>query len=367
MHVAIIGCGQLARMMALAGWPMAVKFSFVADPAENTTCVEGLGDIVHYSTDISAQELYEQLGRPDVITVEREHVDCELLDRLLVFCPVHPNPDAIRVAQHRGREKSFLKDSGVSTVDFLVTNSKDALVAGIAQMGLPLLVKTCEEGYDGRGQWMLKTIGDVDRMLNEAPVESDLIIEQLANFDREVSIVITRSSTGETAAYPMAENTHQNGILLTSIAPAVEAGSLLANLASTIATKLIEKLDYVGVLSIEFFVMGNELLVNELAPRVHNSGHWTQAANVASQFENHIRAIIGADVGIVEPTNHIAMVNLLGTKVQQKDLHEPNVQLHDYNKASRPGRKLGHINLWSDDRSALEQQMNRLVEQIYAH
>jgi len=367
MHIGFIGCGQLARMMALAGWPMGLKFSFVADSGENTSCVQGLGEIVQLDAFNGAQALYDALGKPDVITVEREHVDCNLLDELAQFCAIHPNPDAIRVAQHRGREKSFLRSVGIDTVDFEVSSSKEQLQDILARVGLPVLLKTCEEGYDGRGQWMLKTEDDVANMLTEAPLDKDLIVEALAYFDREVSVVVARSANGDIASYPLAENTHQNGILMTSFAPAVKPGSALADKAAKIAATTIEKLNYVGVLSIEFFVMGEDLLVNEIAPRVHNSGHWTQAAPVASQFENHMRAIIGSHLGQTQfPAGHFAMVNLLGAKVEQHDLDAPNTQLHNYNKSIRPGRKVGHINLWGEDKAQLKEQAEQLVEQIYA-
>jgi len=366
MHIGFIGCGQLARMMALAGWPMGLTFSFVADPGENTSCVQGLGQIVQLEDCSDAQSLYNALGQPDVITVEREHVNCDLLDQLSQYCAVHPNADAIRVAQHRGREKSFLRSAGIDTVDFEVSSSKEELLTILDKVGLPVLLKTCEEGYDGRGQWMLRSDADVTKMLTEAPLDKDLIVEALANFDREVSVVVARSANGEVASYPLAENTHQNGILMTSFAPAVKPGSALAEKAAKIAATAIEKLNYVGVLSIEFFVMGEELLVNEIAPRVHNSGHWTQAAPVASQFENHMRAVIGAAIGQTQfSIGHFAMVNLLGVKVEQNDLSAPNTQLHNYNKSIRPGRKVGHINLWGDHQESLKQQAEQLVDQIY--
>lgn len=366
MHVAFIGCGQLARMMALAGWPMSLTFSFVADPNENTSCVKGLGDIISKYDYPSAQELYQALGQPDVITVEREHVDCDLLDELAEFCHIHPNPSAIRIAQHRGREKNFLRQQGIATVDFDITSSKQEMLTTLASLRLPLLVKTCEEGYDGRGQWKLDNQQDIERMLDEAPLAQDLIIERLANFDREVSIVVARSANGDIATYPLAENLHSNGILITSIAPAADPQSALAQQAADIAKKTIQKLNYVGVLSIEFFEVDGALLVNELAPRVHNSGHWTQAAEVASQFENHLRAITGANLGQTHCDHgHYAMLNLLGVDVTQQQLTAENTQLHNYNKTIRPGRKVGHINIWGEDRTELKKQLEALRNQVY--
>ncbi|MCV6610709.1 MAG: 5-(carboxyamino)imidazole ribonucleotide synthase [Amphritea sp.] len=360
MRVAVFGAGQLARMMALAGWRLGVSFSYIALPGENVQCVDDLGDVVELTPELRGEALYEALGKPTVVTVEKEHVDLEVLRSLEPFCPVAPSPKAISFTQHRGREKTFLNDNGIPTAPFRLANSPESLRAGVAELGLPVLVKSCEEGYDGKGQWRLKEQADLDALMQDPAAHKELIIEGFINFDREVSLVAVRNAKGECAFYPLTENEHNNGILETSVAPATNSEALTEQ-AEDIAHKILDELGYVGVLAIELFVTGDKLLVNELAPRVHNSGHWTQSAGISSQFDNHIRAIVGLPLGETKPAVNVAMVNLLGHTVSRDLLNKGNVELHQYNKSLRPGRKVGHVNLWNIDRDALLQQMEEIV------
>ncbi len=361
MHIAIVGSGQLARMMTVAGWRLGCSFSFLAENGENTSCVEGLGDIVQIDHHSTPQALYEALGKPDVVTVEKEHVDIELLKSLQTHCPVHPNPEAIAVTQHRGREKTFLNDIGVPTAGFKVINNKADLQQAVAHMGFPVLVKTCTEGYDGRGQWKLDNTEDLDNLLVDFPA-LELIVEAFVPFDCEVSIIAARSPSGESQCYPLTENKHRNGILESSIAPAQLPANTLPQAAKDLALTILDKLDYVGVLSIELFVKDDQLLVNELAPRVHNSGHWTQSAGICSQFENHIRGITQQPLGNTDVKTHVAMINLLGQSVSQNVLNQGNVEIHHYNKSIRPNRKVGHINVWNIDRERLLSQVDAIKQ-----
>jgi len=364
MHVAIVGCGQLARMMALAGWPMGHRFTFLADPGEGTVCVEGLGNIVQLTTELTGETLYTALGKPDVVTVEREHVNVALLDTLESHCLVHPAPEAIKYCQHRGREKTFLNSLGIQTAPFYIANTADELEAGVHALGFPVFVKTCEEGYDGYGQWVLRTDADLNKLLEEADNLPEVVIEGRINFDREVSLIAARNASGECVFYPLTENLHRNGILWSSLAPA-EAPEAMHVKARDIADKVLNALEYVGVIAIEMFQSGDELVVNELAPRVHNSGHWTQGAGICSQFENHLRAICNFGLGITHNSQHAGMVNLLGIEAPKSILSKSNVQHHVYNKSLRPGRKVGHLNLVSDDRIALEAQLEAIRQQLY--
>ncbi|MGB1239123.1 MAG: 5-(carboxyamino)imidazole ribonucleotide synthase [Pseudomonadales bacterium] len=364
MHIGIVGCGQLARMMALSGWRLGFRFSFIADPGETTQGVAELGDIVELTPELNGEALYKALGEPDVITVEREHVDTALLKTLEPFCPVCPNPDAIGISQHRGREKSYMRSKGVPTAPFHVATTTDGLRQAVEELGYPVFVKTCEEGYDGRGQWKLNDDSQFDAMIAELPTQYELIVEGQINFDREVSQIAVRTPDGRCAFYPLTENQHQNGILISSLAPAAEPDSALAQQAEQIAQRLLEEMDYVGILSIEFFVVGEQLLVNEIAPRVHNSGHWTQGAGIASQFENHVRGITNSALGESKPQCHAAMINLLGEKAPEDVINHGNVQLHQYNKSLRPNRKVGHINLWDIDRARLVSKVAQLREAI---
>lgn len=364
MRVAIVGCGQLARMMALAGWPMGHSFTFLAEPGEGTVCVEGLGNIVERTAELAGEALFEALGKPDVVTVEREHVDVALLSTLKPHCAVSPAPEAIKYCQHRGREKTFLNSLGIQTAPFHLANNAEELSAGTKALGYPVFVKTCEEGYDGYGQWVLRSDDDLNELMAKADSLPEVVIEGRIEFDRELSLIAARSASGDCVFYPMTENLHRNGILWSSLAPATAPTELHAK-AKEIADKVLNAMDYVGVIAIEMFQAGDELIVNELAPRVHNSGHWTQGAGISSQFENHIRAICDSGLGITLNNQHAAMVNLLGIEAPKEIISESNVQHHVYNKSLRPGRKVGHLNLVSDDRTALEAQLKRICDSLY--
>ncbi|PIE20706.1 MAG: 5-(carboxyamino)imidazole ribonucleotide synthase [Neptuniibacter caesariensis] len=364
MHVAIVGCGQLARMMALAGWPMGHRFTFLADPGESFICVEGLGRVVELEPELNGRALYEALGKPDVVTVEREHVNAARLSTLKPYCAVHPDPEAIKYCQHRGREKTFLNSLGIQTAPFHVANNAEALFAGVKALGFPVFVKTCEEGYDGYGQWVLKCDEDLNKLLAEADSLPEVVIEGRIEFERELSLIAARNASGDCVFYPMTENHHRNGILWNSIAPAKAPDTLHAK-AKKIADKILNATEYVGVIAIEMFHSGDDLIVNELAPRVHNSGHWTQGAGICSQFENHIRAICDYGLGITISSQHAGMVNLLGIEAPKAIVSESNVQHHVYNKSLRPGRKVGHLNLVSADRAELEAQLQRICNSLY--
>ncbi len=365
MHIAIIGCGQLARMMALAGWPMGLRFSFLAEAGENSDCVAGLGAVVERSPAVTAEALYEALGRPDVVTVEREQVDTELLRSLRPWCPVYPDPDAIAVCQHRGREKAFLQSRGIALAPFRRVNSADTLCAAVAELGYPVFVKSCEQGYDGQNQWRLTSDNDRDALIAQLECWPELVVEAQVAFSRELSIIAVRSASGTEACYPLTENRHQGGILVSSQAPAPALTPALEQQARELAERLLQHWDYVGVLAIECFVVGDQLLVNELAPRVHNSGHWTQVAGVCSQFENHLRAICGRGLGPTQPLAHAAMLNLLGQLPPDHLAGSGEIQLHLYNKQLKPRRKIGHLNLQDPDPQRLQQRLATLEAAVY--
>ncbi len=365
MRIAIVGCGQLARMMALAGWPMDFKFSFLADPGENSQCVQGLGEVVERTPDLTGEALFKALGEPSVVTVEREHVDVALLKTLQPFCKVYPEPDAIAICQHRGREKAFLNALGIPTAPFRRADCAASLAQAVAELGFPVFVKTCEQGYDGQGQWVIRDQEQLDALLAKADELPEVVVEGRVEFSREVSLIAARNPQGQCALYPVTENDHLNGILLSSIAPADDLPEALQAQAQQIAETLLQQWGYVGVLAIELFVAGDKLLVNELAPRVHNSGHWTQTAGVCSQFENHLRAITGQGLGETVPVQYAGMVNLLGRLAPEEITGRSNVQLHLYNKALRPGRKVGHLNLSVSSRALLGEQIREIRQRLY--
>lgn len=366
MRVGIVGCGQLARMLALAGWPMGLSFSFLAEATEEDVCVRGLGKVVRLAADLDGQALYEAMERPAVITVEKEHVDVALLRRLQGFCPVYPDPDIVEICQHRGREKSFLNQAAIATAPWQPADSLADVKQAVQALGLPVFIKSCELGYDGQNQWRLKDASGHDDFMARQGDIPPCVVEGQVHFEREVSIIVARGVDGETVVYPLTENDHQQGTLLTSISPVDDLPEAMRSQAEDIVSKLLSRWNYVGVLAIECFVSDKGLLVNELAPRVHNSGHWTQQGAATDQFENHMRAITGRALGSTESTGYTGMINLLGRFAPADVAVRANSHLHLYNKAAKPRRKLGHINLHRDDKAALEQQMREMVESIYS-
>ena len=351
MRVAVLGCGQLSRMLALAGIPMGIQFSFIADEGEDTRCIDGFGSVVRWQSDRPAADIYRDLEAPDVLTVEKEQVDVAILEALQAFCPVHPNAGAFAVCQHRLREKEILDQLGIPCSPYFYGLPADS------ELPLPVVVKSCRDGYDGKNQWVLKTPEDVEAFSGE---ESAYLVERFIPFDREISQVSVRAADGEIRHYPLAENRHQGGILKQSIAPAADAPQALQAAAQGYIRRIMEQLDYVGVMAVECFVAGDELLVNELAPRVHNSGHWTQSGAATCQFENHVRAVAGLPLGSTESQGVTGMMNLLGTEQIPFGALSDNAKLHWYGKTVRPGRKLGHINVVAEDYASLREQLDKL-------
>ncbi len=361
MKIGIIGCGQLARMLALAGWPRGLSFQFLAGPQEDPAPVTGLGPIHRMSEGETAASIYQALGQPDVITTEREQVDVALLRALKAFAPVYPDPDAVAICQHRAREKRFINDQGIATAPWQPIDSDSDLIALGNTLGWPLFIKSCEDGYDGYNQWRLN---GPDAALPALPQGVACIAEGGVAFERELSLVAARGIDGQMVCYPLTENHHTGGILQHSLAPAPSLPDGIQQQAEAMARSLLEALDYVGVLTLELFLVNGELKINELAPRVHNSGHWTQNGALTCQFENHVRAIAGLPLGPTEACQPSAMVNLLGIAPPSLGLC-PDAKLHWYNKAVRPGRKVGHINLTHSDPAQLHQQVASLVSALY--
>lgn len=366
MHIAIYGSGQLARMMALAGWQYAWRFSFIADAGEDTRCVDGLGKVVTRNDQWSAEELYQQLDKPDVITVEKEMVDTTLLAELQSHCPVHPSPQAVYLCQNRRREKQFLRDLQLPTAPWQSATSIIEIEHAAKALGYPFIIKTDEAGYDGKNQWRINQREDLVRFM-EHYQDIELTIEGFVSFQREVSLIAARSTTGEKVFYPLTENHHVNGILQTCVAPAPDTGQPLQAQAQAMIEKLLDHLDYVGVLSMECFVTEQGLLINELAPRVHNSGHWTQRLPGASQFENHIRAISGLSLGSTGLDGCYGMINILNPLDEKTvaPFFGPHSEVHHYDKAPREWRKLGHINLQYADHTTLIEAMDKGLSAVY--
>ncbi|MDX1695472.1 MAG: 5-(carboxyamino)imidazole ribonucleotide synthase [Ketobacteraceae bacterium] len=366
MRVAVFGVGQLARMMAQAA-PEDVTFSFIRMQGESTACVEGLGDIITLEEHQNAAALYEALGRPAVVTVEKEAVPVDSLRALQAYCAVHPSPDAVEVTQHRGREKQFLSDHQIGTTRFAVVDAAGQLKDAAAGLARPLFAKSMTSGYDGKNQWLIKTDQDLEALAGAFP-DGGVILEEMVSFTREVSFIAVRNTAGDIRFYPGVENLHRGGILVKSVAPAKDLSNGVRDTAQSWLRRLLETWDYVGVLTMECFETDQGLLVNELAPRVHNSGHWTMQSGITSQFANHILAILGRPLGNTQVKEHYGMVNILGefSEAEHRELlSQTRADLHWYNKSAKPKRKLGHLNCHDASRKALEMRLNRLLEALH--
>ncbi|HEY6458215.1 MAG TPA: 5-(carboxyamino)imidazole ribonucleotide synthase [Steroidobacteraceae bacterium] len=359
MTVGIVGAGQLGRMMALAGYPLGLDFLFL-DPAEQPPAAQLAPMLKSAFTD--AASLATLAGRCEVVTIDWENVSVEALRKVGRETRVCPPLAAIATAQDRVSEKRVFERLDIATTRWRAVGSRRQLNAAIADIGLPGVLKTRRMGYDGKGQAWLRTAADVERAwlrLGEVP----LLYEELVPFDLEVSVIGVRSRSGECAVYPLNHNLHADGILRLTRAP--YGGARLNRLARQHVLTVMEHFRYVGVLTIEFFVRGTQLVANEMAPRVHNSGHWTIEGAVTSQFENHLRAIMGLPLGDSRAKGYSAMINLIGTMPDPGDvLRHAGVHLHDYAKEPRPGRKLGHLTVVEEDQARCERRARRLLAEL---
>jgi 5-(carboxyamino)imidazole ribonucleotide synthase len=355
--IGILGGGQLGYMLALAGYPLDFHFRFL-DPSPQAPVGRIASRVTAEYTDFEALEKFAH-GLA-LVTYEFENVPVEAARFLQKLVPVHPSTQALETAQDRRSEKLLFQKLGIPTTKFAVVNSADELHQAVQKMGLPAVLKTCRFGYDGKGQWVLRSNEDVERVKNEIP-SAPLILEEFVKFSRELSILAVRARNGATSFYPLVENHHRGGILRLSLAPAPRLSETLQPEAEDAARRILESLDYVGVLAIELFECDGRLLANEMAPRVHNSGHWTIEGAVTSQFENHLRAISGLPLGVTRTLGFSAMLNLIGELPDANEfLALPDAHLHLYGKSPRPGRKVGHVTLRADSMEQLEQRLGQL-------
>jgi 5-(carboxyamino)imidazole ribonucleotide synthase len=340
MRVGIVGAGQLGRMMALAGYPLGLEFLFLDKDARTPG-----GQVAPLlAGELTDRGLLGELSdRCAVLTFDWENIPVDALEDLPGKARVAPSLRALGCAQDRLSEKRTFELLGIPTTRYAPVDSRAALEAAARSIGLPGVLKTRRLGYDGKGQFVLRKPADIDAAwaaLGGAP----LLYENLVPFDSEVSVIAVRGLDGATAFYPLNLNVHREGILRLTRAP--YGNPALTRQAQRAAKKLLEHFDYVGVLTIEFFVARGRLVANEMAPRVHNSGHWTIEGAETSQFENHVRAIAGLPLGSTRARGHSAMINLIGALPDRDTLlKEPGLHWHDYGKTARPGRKLGHLTL----------------------
>jgi len=362
--VGILGGGQLARMLILAGAPLGLRFA-VFDTVTDA-CAGALAPLtVGNYTD--AQTLAAFADEIDVATFDFENVPAQAAQTLTAHTFVAPNPRALAVAQDRLSEKSLFRELGIPVPPFAAIDTQAQLQAAVAELGMPCILKTRRLGYDGKGQFRIKTPADVDAAWAALGPQAEavgLILEGFVAFQRELSVVAVRGRDGEFRAWPLTRNWHVDGVLSASLAPAqVDAETEATALAH--ARKLAEALDYVGVFALELFDRDGALLANEMAPRVHNSGHWTIEGSETSQFENHLRAVVGLPLGSTAMRGHACMLNWLGDMPDAAAaLAVEGMHWHDYGKQSRAGRKVGHATLRVDSSAALADALRQAGEAL---
>jgi len=357
MVVGVLGGGQLGRMLALAGYPLGLKFRFLESVADAP--VDDLADRVVGRYD-DADTVTRFGAGLDVITYEFENVPADSAKVLARSHRFFPPVDVLDIAQDRLTQKEFFKKLGIPTAPFARVDSLADLTAALKSIGLPGIAKTRRSGYDGKGQMVLRReadAADVFQNLGATP----LIYEGFVPFEREVSIIGARRPSGASTFYPLVENHHREGILRLTLAPAPNHAPSLQQMAEDYARAIFDAFQYAGVLTIELFEYKGCLLVNEMATRVHNSGHWTIEGSETSQFENHLRAGLDLPLGESHALKPTAMLNLIGSVPKVEDiLAVPGAHLHLYSKSPAPGRKLGHITLVENDRDALMKKVAHL-------
>jgi 5-(carboxyamino)imidazole ribonucleotide synthase len=340
VHVGIVGAGQLGRMLALAGYPLGVRCLFLdrsADSPGAQVAPSLIGDLQ------DAALLAELASRSDVVTFDWENISGAALQPLEKITQVRPPRAALEISQDRLAEKALFTRLKIPVAAHCAVDSREDLASATKKVGLPGVLKTRRLGYDGKGQYVLHAAQDLDKAW-AAIGGAGLIYEKFQNFSREVSLVGARSASGQAVFYPLSSNTHAGGILRYSTAPFINAR--LEHSARLYLKRVMNALDYIGVLTIEFFVVRGSLVANEMAPRVHNSGHWTIEGCVTSQFENHLRAVCDMPLGSTRALGHTAMINFLGQMPDRDSLLKiDGLAYHDYGKTPRPGRKLGHCTI----------------------
>lgn len=358
--VGILGGGQLARMLALAGAPLGLRF-LVMDSVADACAAQFVPQLRADYRDHAA--LAEFASRVDVATFDFENVPATSAQWLAERIPVFPVPSALAVAQDRLAEKNLFRDLGIAVAAYAQVDSREELDQAVASVGLPAILKTRRLGYDGKGQFRLRQRSDIDAAWQALGAGSvALILEAWVPFERELSVLGVRARDGEFRAWPITENWHSDGILAASLAPARITDSL-QRAALDSAQRIANALDYVGVFALELFECNGALLANEIAPRVHNSGHWTIEGARTSQFENHLRAVLGLPLGSTAAIGHSCMLNWVGELPDPCPvLSSPYGHWHDYGKSPREGRKVGHATLSAPDREQLADALSVVAE-----
>ncbi len=339
MNLGILGGGQLARMLALAAYPLGIR-TICIDPNPQACAQEVTRVVTADFTDQVALQNF--INSVDVVTYETENIPLACANEVAQYRPLYPSADILNIAQDRLHEKIFFNSLQIPTPAFAEINSEKELENAVSSIGFPCVLKTRRLGYDGKGQMILKKTADITPAWQSLQ-NSPLILESFVPFEYEVSLIAVRNQEGEIRFYPLVLNHHTQGILRYSEAPL--NASLLQEKAENYLRLILEKLNYIGVLAVEFFYDGQQLLANEMAPRVHNSGHWTIEGAQTSQFENHLRAIFNLPLGGVQPIGQSFMLNCIGEMPPLASINLPGTHYHIYGKKPQPERKLGHITL----------------------
>jgi 5-(carboxyamino)imidazole ribonucleotide synthase len=343
-------------MLALAGYPLGFRFTFL-DPTPDSPASQVAPQLAAAYDDPLA---LERLGAADVVTYEFENVPDAAAASIAARTRLCPNTDALRVSQDRLLEKSAFRQLGIATADFANVTNPEQLALALREIGTPSILKTRRYGYDGKGQQRLLQ-GVAGERAFAAVGQVPCLLEKLVPFARELSLLCVRTQSGEMAFYPLVQNIHHEGILRVTLAPAPRLTAELQRLAEGYAEKLLQHLDYSGVLALEFFQVNGQLLANEFAPRVHNSGHFTIEGAATSQFENHLRAITNLPLGDTSIRGSVAMLNLVGNMPEASSvLGYRDVHLHDYGKSPRAGRKLGHVTIVANSEAERSQLLTTI-------
>ena len=342
MKIGVLGAGQLGRMLAIAAYPLGHQMAFTANSKNEPAVLLGQTFLNN-----DKQDANEQLtNASEVITYESENIAVDIVKEISKKTPVYPGAKSLFTTQHRGREKAIFDKLGIPCAPYQMVNSLADLKESVETVGLPAILKTATEGYDGKGQFLIHTKDQIDKAW-QSMNGVQAILEGFVSFKRELSLIAVRTMDNNHKYYPLVENTHHNGILRLTIAPAENISAKVQDQAEHYMQTLLDEMGHVGVLTIELFETTEGLIVNEMAPRVHNSGHWSIEGARTSQFENHVRAITGSPLGETDCLQqYCAMINIIGEHGPvEKVLELRNAHLHLYGKTERKGRKLGHITI----------------------
>ena len=360
MKIGVLGAGQLGRMLALSAYPLGHQMRFLALSEEDPSSLLGK-TFIHNNNPEMVSNFADS---SDIVTYESENTDVTIVNEISKNTKVFPSDKSLYISQHRGREKALLDALKIPCAPYQMVNSLDDLKNAIKNIGIPSILKIATDGYDGKGQFLIKSETQIHEAW-EKMAGAESILEGFINFKRELSLIAVRGIDGSLEYYPLVENSHHEGILRLTIAPAQNISASLQKKAEEYMSSILKEIKHVGVLTIELFE-SDDLLVNEIAPRVHNSGHWTIEGTQTSQFENHIRAITESPLGQTTITSKFsAMINIIGVHGPiQKVLKTKNAHLHLYNKEERTGRKLGHITLTSNSTDELNKMIGSLKEYL---